>query len=461
MVQIETRWSLDLGRILFTRLVCFKKCLRLARKPSHFAKFKALGLGATEQQRTLSRLLEDDGDFRIDFELSPILSATLAEYDPDDVERPSVEELLALAERLTSSHDPVHWESLKEKYITRSPLFLEVIAHCRSGYRNGESPSKIFRSLLEMTDSIQQWTPLLWAAYAGRQSSLTTLLKHGANAFYITPSGRNIFHHVCESGDTDILIYLLGKGYHRMGVDINLPDDWLETPLHLAAEKTAKMVQIYLDHSANISARQGDGLLPLAYPRVLRNPRRYETLSTLLASHSHGCHEINSIDTIGRTPIFYYLDTPNCVKLLLDHGADIGIVDTAGNTLIHHACITNNSESLSLLLDRATLELANARDADSNSPLFLSFKKQSTDCARILLRRTRILEVVDKKGWTVLHHAATLGDEICLGLALSILEIDIGARTPKGQTALDLINASQTSSRHMQEIIYKMSVPSS
>lgn len=400
-----------------------------SRKPSHFAKFKALTYQASDRQKQLSRLLSDDGDFRVDFELSLILSTTLGEYDGADSERPSLDEILNFAKQLALMPLPVDWDSWKRAYASRSPLFLEVIHHFRSGYEKRSSPTKIFHDLLEQRDAIQQWTPVHWAAYMGREQQLISLLENGADPFYVTSLGGNIFHQAAESANINVLNYLLCQGYHRNGADINLPDHWLETPLHVAAERSATLVTALLRHGARITARQGDGEVPLHYPRHLSDQQRLQSIASLLAVLPRGCPQINAVDNLGCPPLFYFLDTPDCIKLLLDWAADLTVTDHLGRNVIHYACLNDHSQSLSLLLDHCPLELVNAKDHDRDTPLFTSLQNSSVYCSRILLRRASVSQLVDKAGWTLLQYVVKMGDEVCLDLARSIPRVDLAART--------------------------------
>jgi ankyrin repeat protein len=373
--------------------------------------------------------VSDDGDFRVDFELSPILSATLGEYDSADSERPSLDEIINFAKRLAAISLPVDWDSWKKVYANRSPLFLEVIHHFRSGYEKQSPPAKIFHDLLEQKDVIQHWTPVLWAAYMGREQQLISLLENGADPFYVTQLGGNIFHQAAESANINVLNYLLRQGYHRNGADINLPDHWLETPLHVAAERSATLVTALLQHGARMTARQGDGELPLHYPRHLSDQQRLQSLASLLAVLARGSPLINAVDNLGCPPLFYFLDTPDCVKLLLDWAVDLTVNDHLGRNVLHHACLTDHSQSLSLLLDHYSLELINAKDRNGDTPLFTSLQNNSVYCSRILLRRAPISQLADKRGWTLQQYIVKMSDEVCLDLARSIPGVDLPART--------------------------------
>src|SRR5690348_16165157 len=103
------------------------------RKASHFAKFKALRVGATEKEKALARCFEDQ-DFRYEFELSPILTAVLHEYDERDLERPPLKALLDFAVQLSKITSPDDWTMWRWRYRARSPLYQELISFFESNY---------------------------------------------------------------------------------------------------------------------------------------------------------------------------------------------------------------------------------------------------------------------------------------------------------------------------------------
>jgi hypothetical protein len=131
------------------------------RKPSHFAKFKALSYKASGKQTQLAKVFSNHNDFREDFKLSPSLSSTLCEYASSDSERPSLQRILWFATLLCVNSPNVEWNFCKIKYRDRSPLFLELIHIFEVGYKRQESPFKTFHILLEQPDSIQFWSPVL------------------------------------------------------------------------------------------------------------------------------------------------------------------------------------------------------------------------------------------------------------------------------------------------------------
>jgi ankyrin repeat protein len=387
----------------------------------------------------VSQLFGDDNDdFKSDFGLSPVLAATLNEYDTYDCERPSLQEILQHASLLATSGRS-DYNALKNEYIDRSPLYFEVIRHYEAGANIKRPGGSLFQDLIEQPDEIQGWTPLLWAAYTGRVKEVGILLDHGADPLKITQAGRNIFHHAAEAANIEVLEYLLRQGCNEKGVDISLRDYWGETPLHIATVRSADLVKVLLEHGAEIGQCQGSGELPLHYLRHLQGEVRLKTMGNLLTALEPNSPLINSVNDIGYPCLFYLLDTPECVKILLDWGADITLVDQQGRNVLHHACMKNHEESLCLLLEHCSVDMVTAIYAEGNTPLFIACQNHAIDCVLTLLRRYHHPpQTVDNEGGTLLHHVAGLDHESILDHVLSIPGIDKKARTKKGQTAYDI-----------------------
>ncbi|KAH0537440.1 hypothetical protein FGG08_005748 [Glutinoglossum americanum] len=404
------------------------------RKPSHFAKFRALRKGATEQEKYISRRL-DDQDFRFDFELSPIHSAVLREYDAFDLEKPSLNTLIDFGKELSKVSCKEDWTSWRLDYRDRSPLFQEMISYFETAVDGGETGEDAFYRMLDQPDALQRWTPLQWAAFVDRKNEFITLMKHGADPFKITPSGRNLLHQAAESGTTDVIEYLLSERYHEAGLDINLHDIWGETPLYIAVAKTPALVSLLLQCGAAPDEVQGEGFVPLHY---VGEPNRLKTVEILL---SHIDCPINARNKAGRTPIMQMLDSIPCVELLLDNGADISIYDDNDRSIMHHACIEDRPEIIVMLLNKSpetAQKLAMHCDMEGDTPLFISLRYNRVQCSIALLAKAPVSMVADKNGWSLLHHAAKMGHEQVWELARSVPNASIFARTNSGETVYEI-----------------------
>jgi ankyrin repeat protein len=382
-----------------------------------------------------------DDDFKLEFGLSPVLSATLGEYDSYDDERPSLEEILNHSRMMADSDISVDWSSLERKYVGRSPLYLEVVRHYKEGDRKGKTRRESFQDLIENPDDIQGWSPLLWAAYTGRRNEVEELLDYGADPLKTAQVKRNIYHYAAESANPEALELLLRRGYHKTSGALSAHDIWGETPLHIASARSAESVKLLLDHGAQIGSLQNTGELPLHYVSHLSGEARLSTLQNLLNHLEPKSQLLNSINHNGQPCLFYCLDTPKCVEVLLQWGADVTVVDRKGRNALHHACFKNHSESLSYLLRHCPVEMVTAVDAEGDTPIFVGFKNKAVDCALMMLRRHyHPPDIVDRKGRTLLHHAAELNDQSITNYVVSIPGLDRNARTRDGRTAYDIAN---------------------
>jgi ankyrin repeat protein len=391
---------------------------------------------ASEDDKETSEWFPYQKNFRYDFDLTPILTAVLREYDDSDTDRPDLTTLLDVSKTLDATGLDEDWWAWKRNFRDRSPLFQELITFFQHTGTGAAMETSRLQQLLEQPDCLQKWTPLLWAAFIGRLTDFIQLVELGADLFAITPSGRNVASHATECCSHEILSWLCEHKYHERGLDLSLPDLWGETPLHIAAAKSLPCTKVLLENGASVESRQVEGMTPLHYVRYLKGGERFNVVRTLL---DHGS-DPNAREEGGRTPMFYCLDTVDSVELLLNRGADIFIRDIEGQSILHYACIQDYPLLLSALLSRCPRALMTATDNKGDSPLLTCFqdKHSRVNCARILLERCPITWAIDRNGLTLLHHAVRMGDPMVLRFVLLMPGVDLHAKTPQGQTAEDI-----------------------
>lgn len=104
----------------------------------------------------------------------------------------------------------------------------------------------------------------------------------------------------------------------------------------------------------------------------------------------------------------------DCVRLLLDAGADRNIRQENQQVALHYAGLARRGsarrETVALLCDgeNETCAHINAQDEDGRSPLF-EFLDDS-ECVEILVRHGARLDLLDKSGKSVFHHACIAGE---------------------------------------------------
>lgn len=391
-------------------------------------------------------------DFKHDFGLSPVHVAVLDLYDPSEKEKPGLVELLDFVDEANNASLDEDWSVWRARYRERSSLYMEIIERFQDPPKNHKRGTKVFYDLKNEPDLTHGWSPIHWAAFTGRFEQYKVLLDRGAYPYTVTLSGRNLFHQAAEGKSFDIIAHLIENCYHNNSLDINRPDIWKETPLHICAGKSAKCVSLLLKNGADVNALQLDNQVPLHFAQYAENQEKMEIVR-ILASQNNVDLEFR--DAAGRTPVFDLLDSPECVKCLLDRGIKADIYDHHGKTLLHHACRENQPATLQILLSRCP-QLVSYKDKNGDTPLNDAFSCAAPRCAMALLTahpKIKYSPSSDRPDWTLLHEAAHLGDAEVLRHVLTLPGIDVHARTKQGHTAMGVAVAAGTCTGPVKELL--------
>ena len=150
--------------------------------------------------------------------------------------------------------------------------------------------------------------------------------------------------------------------------------------------------------------------------------------------------DIDNADFYGRTPLHLsaqcgHLD---CLQLLLEAGAETDKADPNGNAALHWAAWSGRLDCLRLLLQAGADK--NKGDTMGRTPLHGAAECGHLDCLRLLLEAGADKDKVDTTGETPLHKAARVGHPECLRLLLEA-GADASARNKHGHTPLDIAEA--------------------
>ncbi|EDM13189.1 tankyrase, TRF1-interacting ankyrin-related ADP-ribose polymerase 2 (predicted) [Rattus norvegicus] len=193
-------------------------------------------------------------------------------------------------------------------------------------------------------------TPLHFAAGFGRKDVVEYLLQNGANVQARDDGGLIPLHNACSFGHAEVVNLLL-----QHGADPNARDNWNYTPLHEAAIKgKIDVCIVLLQHGAEPTIRNTDGrtALDLADPSakaVLTAGYNRVKIVQLLLQHGADVHAKDKGDLVPLHNACSY-GHYEVTELLVKHGACVNAMDLWQFTPLHEAASKNRVEVCSLLL---------------------------------------------------------------------------------------------------------------
>ena len=130
----------------------------------------------------------------------------------------------------------------------------------------------------------------------------------------------------------------------------------------------------------------------------------------LLAAIERG-EDVNEVNEDNWTPLMYAIchsseDNLECMRTLINHGANVNGRDNNQSTALHYAATYNNIDGINLLLDNgAEIDPVNSYN---ETPLMLTCRyNDDINSTRVLLERGANLTIPDSDGDTCLHCATT------------------------------------------------------
>eukprot|EP00045_Choanoeca_perplexa_P017332 m.249138 g.249138 ORF g.249138 m.249138 type:complete len:759 (+) comp17509_c1_seq1:149-2425(+) len=146
---------------------------------------------------------------------------------------------------------------------------------------------------------------------------------------------------------------------------------------------------------------------------------------------------INKQDDQGHTPLAWAVRLNNfgMMQFLIKQGADVSIRDKRGQSPLHIAAMCTTPELMCDYLLKNSAD-PNALDMEENTPLMFSCRVGCCDTVATLLRHGANVQLADKRGMTVLMHAASQGKPRVLQLLLKQNGATINLQDISGWTAL-------------------------
>ena len=264
-------------------------------------------------------------------------------------------------------------------------------------------------------DSCQQ--PLFLVNVLKNPACVEIILEHGAEVNALNKVDRNALHVAIIDKAPIATVELLLKS----GVDVNQKDTHGSTSLLYASTTTTDCVRLLLEHGAdtNLPNKLGQSPLMLSIrppnrkrthcdiPKLLLNAgadvnakdkfqrsplhysSSYKNADVAALFIDHGAN-INCADESNQTPLMFSIfytddrDSDACHRVLLEHDCDIHIIDTRGNSALHHAARCGRAQLLEELCQRGAD--INLKSEKGFTPLISSIQEGKINCMKILLR---------------------------------------------------------------------------
>jgi ankyrin repeat protein len=172
------------------------------------------------------------------------------------------------------------------------------------------------------------------------------------------------------------------------------------TILHLCAAHSIENLQGAILKCASVDVEDEQGFTPLYYAVLAGQLPHVRLILEKGANPNH-------MSKVRGSPLFYAVEKnwPAIVTLLLQYGADIDQVCSGQKT----TCLLRALERELFYMARLLINLgANPKKADGDglAPIHLAAYKGKTTLVRHLVYAGASLKAVDKRGWTLAHHAA-------------------------------------------------------
>ncbi|GMF91910.1 unnamed protein product [Aspergillus oryzae] len=241
-------------------------------------------------------------------------------------------------------------------------------------------------------------TPLSWAAQSGNISIMNLLLEAGANPTLKGDCGRTPILWAVKHSQVGAVRHLLGYGADHMDIDGRTPLSWA------AQFGDNCLVNVLLDHGANLELQDNTGMSPLSW--AVKNDQM-SVISSLLKRGSNP----NSSDIEGRTSLFWAVlnRQEEAILLLLEQGANPNCKDESSQTPLSLAVRCEQEAAVVTLLKYGADP--NMKDDNNASPLLWATTYSQQNLVRLLLANGADPDIPDIHGQTPFMRAVVTAQQ--------------------------------------------------
>ncbi|XP_046359772.2 serine/threonine-protein phosphatase 6 regulatory ankyrin repeat subunit B-like [Haliotis rufescens] len=309
---------------------------------------------------------------------------------------------------------------------------------------------------------LQGWTPIMMAAAAGTKSVFDLLVSMHADLTQVDVCGDSLLHLACQGGDTAIVHHLVSSSninslgrhgwtpimravatHHQSAfdlllsrhADLTLVDDYGDSLLHLACQIGNTAIVKYLVSPSNINITGKHGWTPVMTAAVSGHKNVFDFLilkhadltlvdndgdsllhhasqggNTDIVNHVVSPSNINSCGKHGWTPVMTaaVVGLERVFDLLVSKHADLTLMDSYGDSLLHLACRGGNTAVVQQVLSPYNI---NKRGLFEWTPVMVTAFYGQPKVFDLLVSKNADLTLVDMFGDSVLHVSCRGGNE--------------------------------------------------
>jgi ankyrin repeat protein len=265
-------------------------------------------------------------------------------------------------------------------------------------------------------------TPIHFAAKYGHLDILKFIIDSGCEMNVSTNDQNEASHMATMFGKSDCLSYLID-----LGCNLKVQNSDGDQIVHLACfPGTVNCMKILFYRGADIYSYNQDGFQPLHCAALYRSVNVLKFLLDIgVDPKSLTCGNDQAIHLA-----FGPDNNLDCLKLLIDYGADVNAVGSNGMSPIMTATINGTAESI-LILALANADVNQHTFDEGLSSLHLAARHGQTQCIALLISLGSNINALSKDGFTPLSFA-TMYDhvETILELLEFKADINLGLVTP-------------------------------
>ncbi len=272
-------------------------------------------------------------------------------------------------------------------------------------------------------------TYLMIAARNNNCPLINIFLKYGADINIVTTHTLSALMFAVNNECVDAVRCLVA--HHHIAIN-QQTSSGLTACMLAVLKNNCPIIQILLDHGADINQADNDGLIPL----VAAVGGKYIDVVRCLLKHPTVL--INQQDKAGNTALMCAAERKgSCpiIKILINHGAKINQVNHEGWTPLMFAVAHQQLEAVQCLLEYPTVAV-NHQTHKGHTALIFAVKKNNCPLIKILLEYGADINRATFAGGTALGIAAFFNQIEAVQCLLSYSNVAIDAQDEDGVTAL-------------------------